>query len=210
MNEKEALLAYVNAINHAHDLNLKHLDYLLNLPSIKNGSFLAIGKEKDELKSIYLLNGYLKHNMSRFYSEHLLKLKENVIAYSNKKSIDISDIKLDELMNSIRQTSDKILLKLDTAPSQSLTGSETLGVIRTLIDTTNIMLNFESNLKSLIDFEALDIQKGKSFKIFRDNTMKLNVDLMFYLYPRASTYKACLTQYTYLYEKLIDQENEDI
>lgn len=209
---KDALDKYISFNLKSHDLILSHLEQIIKLPSKNNSSHSSIDLQSNDLIKVYFLNGYLKNSFIKFYDNFILKIDSVVNKYCTNLGINInheSELKIKNLIISATQTREKIFQSLDYEDKESVDDKELLYLIRQVHSTSNVLLNFEYKLRSFIDLDDLDIQKGKFFKFFRYNPLYDKTKGILYEFPATVDYSVCIPYFTYTYEKLIDKLEPD-
>jgi len=212
MTTKNALKAYILFNLNAHNLILNYLEKIINLPSIDNDSHNAIDMQSNDIMKVYFLNGYLKHKFIKFYDRYILEINYIIEDYCKKIKVDIDEEDIGiikELVISAKITKEKIIQNLNNNIKNSLSDKELLTLIRQVHSTSNIMINLEYKMRSLIDLDDLDIQKGMFFKSFRYNPLYDKTKDIFYDFPAAVKYNMCINYFTYTYENLIDKLEPD-
>jgi len=212
IQQKTAINKYILFNLNTHNLILNYLEKIIHLPSIDNDSHNAIDMQSNDIMKIYFLNGYLKNSFIKFYDNFILKIDSVVNKYCTNLGINInyeSELKIKNLIISATQTREKIFQSLDYEDKESVDDKELLYLIRQVHSTSNVLLNFEYKLRSFIDLDDLDVQKGKFFKFFRYNPLYDKTKGILYEFPATVDYSVCIPYFTYTYEKLIDKLEPD-
>lgn len=199
----EALLNYIKIIKDIHQLNLLYIGDIILLPSQECKSYSLINEHDDIVINILLMNGYIKNRFVKFYSEYALKLDLVAEKYCQEYKLDISTYQND--INEIHFFSEHLLstIEANRKPSTLLASNiEIVEQINLMYEAINHLVNLEYKVKSIINFESLDIVGDSFFKIFKSNELYMLTKLLLNDFPNSKTISAKKWRYQYMIDKV--------
>jgi hypothetical protein len=196
LKSKEAVEEYIKIIYDTHKLTLIYIDSIINLPSVDCKFYSDILKSDDILLKIYNMNGNIKNKIIRFYHRYVNDFDVFVDSYCKKNKISNLEIKFDmpEFMQEVKKTISVIEHSLDTKPKIiDIPDTQIVLLIKDMFDSIDRLMSMEYKIRSIIDYNKLDLHIGKSFRIFRSNVIFYKAHSLVSNYPQSGDYNACKT-----------------
>lgn len=204
-NNQTAIREYVRTVYKMHKLTMEKLDYFVSLPSLNCDSLNELRDNKDTISQVYLMNGYMKSTILKFYNDYVKDLDSFSTTYSEKHNVSKPNLDTDLWIFNyeIKSIIQLIESKLDTNPVViGMSNNSIIEVIQQFFDSIDILTELEIKLGAVPNYERLDVLKGSRFTFFKSNQLLLKVENIFNQFPQSDSYIISKPYFKQVLEKL--------
>jgi hypothetical protein len=205
-----AIKEYVNVVHELHKLTAEKIDYFVNLPSLKCESRSDIRDCDDVLMKVYKLQGHMKFNMLRFYSDYFKDLDVFVGEYCTRNRIPYPELSFDMAVfnHDVISTIQRLDSTIDTHPvMDGFDDSAVVNHIKLMFESIDILMSLEYKLCSVPNYDKLDVLKNSPFKFLRSNQLLYRVKNILSSYPQSGNYNVLKTSFLPALDKLTEGQD---
>jgi hypothetical protein len=177
---------------------MENFDYFVSLPSVQCESLKNIGDDDNLLLKVYQINGYIKYNILNFYYNYVKDLDSFNTDYCKKYNIDKLNLDIDMWIFNyeIKSTIQLIESKLDTHPVvTAITQQNIVNAINTMVESIDLLKTLEDKIRSVPNYDKLDLLEGRSFKFLRSNHLLDRIKNLLNDYPQSGKYDGLKTAF---------------
>lgn len=206
MNSNQiAIREYVRTVYKIHKLTMEKLDYFVSLPSLYCSSLNEIRDSNDIISKVYLMNGYMKSTILKFYNDYVKDLDSFSTTYCEKYSVSKPNLDTDLWIFNyeIKSTIQLIENKLDTKSVMAeLSNQQVIAAIQQLFESIDVLMALETKLNTVPNYDRLNVLKGSNFAFFKSNQLLLKVENIFNHFPQSGSYIVTKPYFKQVLEKL--------
>ena len=207
-NNQTAIREYIRTVYKIHKLTMEKLDYFINLPSLHCYSLNDLRDSSDVISKVYLIHGYMKSTILKFYNDYVKDLDSFSTSYCERYSVSKPNLDTDIWIFNyeIKSTIQLIESNLDTKPViTEKSNQQVIAAIQQLLESIDVLMALENKLSTIPNYDRLNVLKGSRFTFFKRNQLLLKVENIFNHFPQSSSYIAIKPYFEQALENLKKQ-----